>query len=77
MLSWVQFLATPWTVALQAPLSIGFSRQEYWSGWPFPPPRDLPNSGIETASALQVDPLLQCHLGNTSLHTDHFLSDAS
>ena len=39
--------ATPWTVALQAPLSMGFSRQEYWSGLPCPPPRDLPNSGIE------------------------------
>ena len=39
--------ATPWTVAHQAPLSIGFSRQEYWSGLPFPSPGDLPNPGIE------------------------------
>ena len=41
---------TPWTVARQAPLSMGFSRQEYWSGLPCPPPRDLPDSGIETTS---------------------------
>ena len=38
---------TSWTVACQAPLSMGFSRQEYCSGWPFPPPGDLPNLGIE------------------------------
>ena len=40
-------LATPWTIACQAPLSMGFSRQEYWSGLPFPSPGDLPNPGIE------------------------------
>ena len=40
-------LATPWTVACQAPLSMGFSRQEHWSGLPFPSPGDLPNPGIE------------------------------
>ena len=40
-------LLTPWTVARQAPLSMGFSRQEYWSGLPHPPPGDLPNPGIE------------------------------
>ena len=39
--------ATLWTVAHQAPLSIGFSRQEYWSGLPYPPPGDLPDPGIE------------------------------
>ena len=39
--------ATPWTVACQAPLSMRFSRQEYWSGWPFPSPGDLPNPGIK------------------------------
>ena len=39
-------LATPWTVAHQAPLSMGFSKQEYWSGLPFPSPGDLPDSGI-------------------------------
>ena len=41
---------TPWTVAHQAPLSMGFSRQEYWSGLPFPPPEDLPHPGIELVS---------------------------
>ena len=46
----VQLFATPWTVAHQAPLSMGFSRQEYWSGLPFPPPGDLPNPGIKPAS---------------------------
>ena len=47
---------TLWTVAHQAPLSIGFSRQECWSGLPFPPPGDLPNPGIEPQfPALQPD----------------------
>ena len=51
-------LATPWTVARQAPLSMGFSKQEYWSGLPFPSPGDLPNPGIEPRSpALQADSL--------------------
>ena len=40
----------PWTVACQAPLSMGFSRQDYWSGLPCPPPEDLPHPGIEPAS---------------------------
>ena len=44
--------ATLWTVACQAPLSMGFSRQEYWSGLPCPPPGDLPNPGIEPASLM-------------------------
>ena len=43
---------TPWTVARQAPLSMGFSRQEYCSGLPFPPEEDLPNPGIELTSAV-------------------------
>ena len=43
----VQLFVTPWTVAHQAPLSMGFSRQEYWSGFPCPPPEDLPNPGIK------------------------------
>ena len=43
-------LATPWTIACQAPLSMGFSRQEYWSGLPFPSPGDLPDPGIEPGS---------------------------
>ena len=51
-------LATPWTVAHQAPLPMGFSRQEYWSGFPCPPPEDLPNPGTEPGSpALQADSL--------------------
>ena len=50
--------ATPWTVACQAPLSMGFFRQEYWSGLPFSSPGDLPNPGIEPgAPALQADAL--------------------
>ena len=51
-------LATPWTVAYQPPPSMGFSRQEYWSGFPFPSPGDLPNPGIEPGSpAFQADAL--------------------
>ena len=42
-------LATPWTVAHQVPLSVGFSRQEYWNGFPFPSPGDLPDPGMEPA----------------------------
>ena len=49
-LSCVQLFATPCTVAHQAPLSMGFSRQEYWSGLPLPSPGDLPDPGIETRS---------------------------
>ena len=57
-LSHVQLFAAPWTVAYQAPPSMGFSRQEYWSGLPFPSPGDLPNPGIEPRSpALQTDAL--------------------
>ena len=51
-------LRPPWTVAYQAPPSMGFSRQECWSGLPFPSPGDLPNPGIEPGSpALQADAL--------------------
>ena len=50
---------TLWPVARQAPLSMGFSRPEYWSGWPFPSPGDLPNPGIEPmCPTLQADSLL-------------------
>ena len=50
---------TPWAVSCQTPLSMEFSRQEYWSGLPFPFPQDLPNPGIESrAPTLQADPLL-------------------
>ena len=58
-LSRVQFSATPWTVACQVPLSMAFSRQEYWRALPFPPPGDLPDPGIEPRTpAQQVDSLL-------------------
>ena len=57
-LSRVRLFATLWTVAYQAPPSMGFSRQEYWSGLPFPSPGDLPNPGIEPRSpALEADAL--------------------
>ena len=46
----VQLLATPWTVAPEAPLSMGFSRQEYWGGLPRPPPGDLLDPGIKPTS---------------------------
>ena len=50
MLSHVRLFATLWTVAFQAPLSMEFSRQDCWSGLPFPPPGDLPNPGMEPVS---------------------------
>ena len=56
--------ATPWTVALQAPLSMGFLRQGYWSGLPFPIPRDLPDPGIELVSP-----------GSLALAADFFTSE--
>ena len=59
--------ATLWTIACQAPLSMGFSRQECWSGLPFPSPGDLPDPGIEPASLMPPELagefLLLCHLG--------------
>ena len=59
LLSSVRLFATPWTVTYQAVQSMGFSRQEYWSGLPFPSPGDLPNPRIEPGSpALQTDTLL-------------------
>ena len=58
-LSRVRLFETPWTVAHQSPLSMGFSRQEYWSGLPFLSPGDLPDAGIEPGSpALQADSLM-------------------
>ena len=57
-LSRVRLFSASWTVAYQAPLSMGFSRQEYWSGLPFPSPGGLPDPGIEPGSpALQADSL--------------------
>ena len=58
-LSSVRPFVTPWTVAYQTPQSMEFSRQEYWSGLPFPSPGDLPDPGIKPVSpALQADALL-------------------
>ena len=59
LLNHVQLFATSWTIAYQGPQSMEFSRQEYWSGLPFPSPGDLPDPGIEPGSpALQADALL-------------------
>ena len=59
LLSRVRLFATPWTVAYQAPPTMGFSRQEYWSGLPFPSPGDLPDPGIKPRSpTLQADALI-------------------
>ena len=60
LLSHIQLFATLWTVAHQAPLSLEFSRQEYWNGLPCPPPGDLPNPGIKLESP--VFPALQVFL---------------
>ena len=57
-LSLVRLVATPWTAAYQVPPPMGFSRQECWSGLPFPSPGDLPDPGVEPGSpALQADAL--------------------
>ena len=67
-LSRIRLFATPWTVARQAPLSTGFSRQQSWRGLPFLPPGDLPDPGTEMTSpasaALQVDSLPLSHCGS-------------
>ena len=55
VLSHVQLFATPWTVAHQASLSMGFSRQEYWGGFPFPSPEDLPDPGTDPLSPALAD----------------------
>ena len=58
LLNHVRLFATPWTVSCQSPLSMGFSRQEYWSRLPFPSPGDLPDPGIEPGSpTLHADSL--------------------
>ena len=63
----IRLFGTPWTVARQAPLSTGFSRQEYWSGMPFPPPGDLPDPGIKLRDGTQVYYIF--HLGREVLYT--------
>ena len=71
VLSCIRFFVMLWTVACQAPLSMGSSRQEYWSGLPCPPPEDLPDSGMEAASLVSCNGMRvlyhQCHLGRPSL----------
>ena len=70
LLSCVQLFATPWTVAHQAPPSMGFSRQESWSGLPFPSPGDLPDPGIEPRSpALEADALTSEPPGKPQSHS--------
>ena len=68
VLSHVQLFAALWTVALQAPLAMEFSRQEYWNGLPLPLPQVLPSPGIKTASpsspVLQADSLPLSHQGS-------------
>ena len=57
-LSCVRLFAAPWNIAYEAPLSLGFSRQEYWSGLPFPSPGDLPDPDVKPVSpALEADTL--------------------
>ena len=71
-----QLFATPWIVAHQAPLSIGFSRQEHWIGFPLPSPGDLPSPGIEPRSpALQADSLSSEPPGNLKRHPRRKPSD--
>ena len=66
MLNCVQFFVTPWTVDHQAPLSMGFSRQEYWNKLPFPTAGDLPDPGIKPVSL--ASPALVGGFFTTALH---------
>ena len=76
LLSRARLFATPWTVAYQAPLSMGFSRQEYWSGLPFPSPGDLPDPEIKPRSpALQADALISEPPGCSLNHKEYFKND--
>ena len=76
----VRLFATPWTVGCQAPLSMEFSTQEYWSGLPFPTPGDLPDPGIELESL--SSPVLAGRFFTASLddtvqsHPDSVISDS-
>ena len=71
-LSRVRLFVTPWTVAHQAPPSMGFSRQEYWSGLPFPSPGHLPDPGLEPRSpALQADVLTSEPPGKPSIEDNY------
>ena len=64
MLSHIQLFVAPWTIAQQVPLPVEFSRQEYWSGLPFPTPQDLPDPGIEPVTL--VSPALAGRFFTTS-----------
>ena len=84
LLSHIQVFATPWTVAHQAPLSMGFSKQKYWSGWPLPSPEDLPNPEIEPT--FLVSPALAgrffitsatCEATHTHTHTYIYIAICS
>ena len=77
-LSHVRLFATPWTVAYWAPPSMGFSRQEYWSGMPFPSPEDLSDSGIEPGSpTLQADTLSSEPPGKLTKERDNQLLESN
>ena len=67
-LSCVRLFATPWTVAHQAPPSMGFYRQKYWSGLPFPSPGDLPDPGIEPRSRTQGISIILGNIKDTSMN---------
>ena len=78
LVSRVRLFATPWTVAYQAPLSMGFSRQECWSGLPFPSPGDLPDPGIKPGSpALQANALPSEPPGKPTLSDTTVLKEIS
>ena len=74
LLSRVQLFGIPWTVVYQASLSMGFSRQEYWNGLPFPSPGDLPDPGIEPRSpALQAEALPSEPPGKKKVNISNYL----
>ena len=66
-------LCDPWTVARQAPLCMGFPRQEYWSGLPCPPPGDLPNPGIKPASCTSLALAARFFITSTTWEAPSFL----
>ena len=76
VLNRVQLFEAPWTVAHQAPLSMGFSRQEYWSGLPFLPPEALPDPGMESMSpespAFQGDAFFSAEPSGKPLHLNRW-----
>ena len=70
--SCVQFFAILWSVAHQAPLSMGFSRQEYWNGFPHPPPGDLPDPGVEPVSLTLRQTVYQLSYQESYLRRENF-----